>query len=92
MMYMYTDTVQVRHHEAGGGRAVRRGGGAASPRAPEEGGQGALVCCINVLLYYFIMTVIDLYRCTLYCQAVQLLCYFAAQDKVVTNSYDVLAE
>ena len=25
-------------------------------------------------------------------KAVQLLCYFAAQDKVVTNSYDVLAE
>ena len=25
-------------------------------------------------------------------KAVQLLCFFAAQDKVVTNNYDVLAE
>ena len=41
---------------------------------------------------YFIVTIIELYLCTLYCQAVQLLCYFAAQDKVVTNNYDVLAE
>ena len=38
------------------------------------------------------MTIIKLYLCILYCQAVQLLCYFAAQDKVVTNNYDVLAE
>ena len=48
--------------------------------------------CITVLLYYIIVTIIDLYLWTLYCQAVQLLCYFAAQDKVVTNNYDVLAE
>ena len=46
----------------------------------------------SVLYYCIIMTIIKLYLCILYCQAVQLLCYFAAQDKVVTNNYDVLAE
>ena len=44
------------------------------------------------VLYYCIVTIIKLYLCILYCKAVQLLCYFAAQDKVVTNNYDVLAE
>ena len=75
---------QVRDHEGGGGRAERRGGGPGNCKHSPLMADDIYWPLIGSQHHPVLQRKGD--------KAVQLLCFFAAQDKVVTNSYDVLAE